>query len=100
MTMTAETAERAHPTPAMYWGLALFLAVVTAIEIAVPSIEALAPIKVPLLWILAAVKFFTVVGFFMHLRYEKKLYRTLFFFGVFGVFPLFIIVLLTLGALW
>lgn len=95
----AETADRAHPTPATYWMIAAILAVVTAIEIAVPSIEALDPIKVPLLWALAAVKFFAVVGFFMHLRYEKKLYRTLFFFGVFGVFPLFIVVLLTFNAL-
>ena len=97
--MTSETAQKAHPTPAMYWGIALFLGVVTAIEIAIPSIEALNPVKVPLLWMLAAVKFFTVVGFFMHLRYEKRLYRTLFLFGVFGVFPLFIVVLLSMGAL-
>ena len=95
----AEAIHRNHPTPAMYWGIALFLGVITAIEIAVPSISALDPIKVPLLWALAAVKFFTVVGFFMHLRYEKTLYKTLFFFGVFGVFPLFIIVLLTMNAL-
>ena len=95
----AEAVHRSHPTPAMYWGIALFLGVITAIEIAVPSISALDPIKVPLLWALAAVKFFTVVGFFMHLRYEKKLYKTLFLFGVFGVFPLFIVVLLTMNAL-
>ena len=95
----AETAHRAHPTPAMYWGIALFLGVVTAVEVAIPSIEALDPIKVPLLWLLAAVKFFTVVAFFMHLRYEKKLYRTLFLFGVLGVFPLFVIVLLSMNAL-
>jgi len=83
----------------MYWAIALFLGVVTAIEIAVPSISALDPIKVPLLWMLAALKFFTVVGFFMHLRYEKRLYKTLFLFGVFGVFPLFIVVLLSMNAL-
>ncbi|MDJ0924977.1 MAG: cytochrome C oxidase subunit IV family protein [Acidimicrobiia bacterium] len=94
-----DTAHRAHPTPRLYWLIAIFLAVVTAIEVAVPQIDALDPIKVPLLWILAALKFFTVVGFFMHLRYDKKLYRTLFFFGVFGVFPLFIVVLLSLHAL-
>lgn len=83
----------------MYWLIALFLAVVTAIEVTVPSISALDPVKVPLLWGLAAVKFFTVVGFFMHLRYDKKLYRTLFLFGVIGVFPLFFVVLLSMNAL-
>jgi len=94
-----ETAHRAHPTPAMYWGIAAFLAVITAIEVAIPSVDALDPVKVPLLWLLAAVKFFTVVAFFMHLRYDKKLYRTLFLFGVLGVFPLFIVVLLSMNAL-
>ncbi len=98
MSMT-DTAHRAHPTPRNYWLIALFLAVVTAVEISVPSISALDPVKVPLLWGLAAVKFFTVVGFFMHLRYDKKLYRTLFLFGVIGVFPLFLVVLLSMGAL-
>lgn len=95
----AETAHRSHPTPAMYWGIALLLGVITAVEVAVPSISALDPIKVPLLWTLAGIKFFIVVAFFMHLRYDKKLYRTLFLFGVIGVFPLFLVVLLSMGAL-
>jgi cytochrome c oxidase subunit 4 len=82
----------------MYWLIALFLGVVTAVEISVPSISALDSVKVPLLWLLAGVKFFTVVAFFMHLRYDKKLYRTLFLFGVIGVFPLFIVVLLSMNA--
>ena len=94
----AQTAHRAHPTPAMYWGIALFLAVVTALEVAVPYISALDPVRVPLLLIMAAIKFGTVVSFFMHLRYDKKLYRTLFMFGVIGVIPLFVVVLLTMHA--
>ena len=53
----AETVQRAHPTPRTYWAIAAFLAVVTAIEIAVPSIEALKPVKVPLLWLLGAALF-------------------------------------------
>ena len=95
----AETAHRAHPTPAMYWGIALFLAIVTAIEVAVPYTSALDPVSVPLLIVLASIKFGTVVAFFMHLRYDKKLYRTLFLFGVIGVVPLFLVVLLTMHAL-
>ncbi|MDJ0952375.1 MAG: cytochrome C oxidase subunit IV family protein [Acidimicrobiia bacterium] len=94
----AQTAHRSHPTPAMYWGIALFLGVVTAVEVAVPYIEALDPVRVPLLIVLAIIKFGTVVAFFMHLRYDKKLYRTLFLFGVIGVIPLFVVVLLTMHA--
>ncbi len=82
----------------MYWGIALFLAVVTAIEVAIPYLEVFDPVAIPLLLILAAIKFGTVVSFFMHLRYDKKLYRTLFLFGVIGVVPLFLIVLLTMHA--
>ncbi len=82
----------------MYWGIAAFLAVVTAIEIAIPGISALDSVKVPLLWGLAIVKFGTVVMFFMHLRYEKKLYRTLFLFGVIGVVPLMLVMLLSMDA--
>ncbi|MDJ0664679.1 MAG: cytochrome C oxidase subunit IV family protein [Acidimicrobiia bacterium] len=95
----AQTAHRSHPTPAMYWGIALFLAVVTALEVAVPYISALDPVRVPLLLIMGAIKFGTVVAFFMHLRYDKKLYRTLFLFGAIGVIPLFLVVLLTMNAL-
>ena len=94
-----QAAHRAHPTPAVYWGIALFLGVVTAIEVAVPYIPALDPVRVPLLIVLAAIKFGTVVSFFMHLRYDKKLYRTLLLFGVIGVIPLFLVVLATMHAL-
>lgn len=94
----ASTATRPHPTPATYWGVAVFLAAVTALEVSVPYISALEPIKVPLLLVLGAIKFIAVVSFFMHLRYEKKLYRNLFLFGAIGVFPLFIVVLLSMHA--
>jgi cytochrome c oxidase subunit IV len=93
-----QTATRAHPSPATYWGIALFLAAVTALEISVPYTSALEPVKVPLLLALGAIKFVTVVSFFMHLRYDKKLYRNLFMFGAIGVFPLFIVVLLSMHA--
>ena len=89
-------AERAHPTPAQYWLIAGILAVVTAAEVAVPTISAFdGPPRVALLYILAAMKFAAVVAFFMHLRFDKPLYRNLFLIGVIGVFPMFIVVLLT-----
>ncbi|HSF84276.1 MAG TPA: cytochrome C oxidase subunit IV family protein [Acidimicrobiia bacterium] len=93
----SETA--AHPTPKLYWIIALILAVVTAIEVAIPSIPALDPIKVPALLILGAVKFAIVVAFFMHLKYDTALFRSLFLIGVFGSIPLFVVVLLTFNSL-
>ena len=89
----------AHPTPRTYWMIALALAAITAIEIALPYIDALEPIKVPGLLLLGGIKFLAVVGFFMHLKFEKNLYKSLFFVGAIGALPLFIVVLLTFQAL-
>ncbi len=89
----------AHPTPRTYWLIALGLAVITAVEIALPYIEALEAIKVPGLLLLGGIKFLVVVGFFMHLKFEKNLYKSLFFVGAIGALPLFIVVLLTFQAL-
>lgn len=96
--MAEATAHRVHPTPATYWAIAVFLGAVTAMEVATPYISVLEPIKVPLLIALGAIKFATVVMFFMHLRFDKKLYRNLFLFGVIGVIPLFTVVLLAMHA--
>jgi cytochrome c oxidase subunit 4 len=40
--------------------------------------EALRPVLVPILLTLSAAKFTMVVGFFMHLKFDSKLYRALF----------------------
>ena len=89
----------AHPTPRTYWLIALILAAITAVEIALPYLDALEAIKVPGLLLLGGSKFLIVVGFFMHLKFEKNLYKSLFFVGAIGALPLFIVVLLTFRAL-
>lgn len=89
----------AHPTPRTYWLIALLLAAITGVEIALPYVDALEAVKVPGLLTLGAIKFLIVVGFFMHLKFEKNLYKSLFFIGVIGAIPLFIVVLLTFRAL-
>lgn len=88
-----------HPTPRLYWTIALILGVLTAIEVTIPQISALDVIKVPALLLFGAAKFLIVVGFFMHLKFEKSLYQSLFFTGAIGVLPIFIVVLLTFRAL-
>lgn len=93
----AETA--AHPTPKLYWIIALILAVVTAVEVAVAYIEALDGLLVPILLVLGAIKFGIVVAFFMHLKFDRPIFRSLFLVGVFGSIPLFLVVLLTFNAL-
>jgi cytochrome c oxidase subunit 4 len=93
----SETA--AHPTPKTYWIIALALAIVTAVEIGIAYIEQAKGFVAPMLIVLGAIKFGVVVAFFMHLKFEKPLTRSLFLVGVFGAIVLFVVVLATFRAL-
>jgi len=73
-----------HPGTAVYVIVAIFLAVLTAMELTVFYIGALRPVLVPVLIILAIAKFVLVAMFYMHLRYDGWILSTVF------VFPLVI----------
>jgi len=90
-----------HLSPANYWGIALFLAVVTAVEVAITYIPDFdGTVLVVSLLVLGAVKFLTVVAFFMHLKYEPFTMNFMFYFGLLGALALFIAVLLAFEALF
>ena len=89
----------AHPTPKTYWLIAAALAVATAIEIAIPYIEVLDPVRAPLLIAFGAAKFVTVVAVFMHLRYDLKGYRYVFSIAVVVAILMFIVMLSVFRAL-
>ena len=89
----------AHPTPRDYWLIALILAVITGAEVAVTYIDALDSVVAPLLIAMSAAKFTIVVGYFMHLKYEQRIYRNLFLIGVIAAPLLFGAVLFTFGVL-
>lgn len=93
------TASHAHPTPKTYWLIAAALAVATAIEIAVPYIEVLDPVRAPLLIAFGTAKFVTVVAVFMHLRYDLKGYRYVFGVAVVVAILMFIVMLAVFRAL-
>ena len=81
--MTSSThKERAHPTPAKYVAIALILAAITLIEVAIVYMDFLADIVGPVLVILSAAKFAMVVMFFMHLRFDNRLFSTIFVTGL------------------
>ncbi len=68
------------PKTKTYLLVAFILTVITAVEVwvyYVPSISG-SSIFVPLLLTMSAVKFFTVVAFYMHLKYDHKIFRGLF----------------------
>lgn len=63
--------------PKQYIYIALFLAVITVIEL-ILSYSDLGDLLAPILIVLSAVKFATVVAYFMHLRFESVLFTRLF----------------------
>jgi cytochrome c oxidase subunit 4 len=88
----------AHPTDVQYMLIALFLAGLTAIEVAISYIKGLGDAAAPLLIILAATKFAVVVAFFMHLRFDNPVVRRLFITGIILALTVYIVVFFTLGV--
>ena len=70
--------EAGHPSLGRYVGIAIFLAIITAVEVAIYYIEALESVLVPVLIVLSAIKFIIVVGSFMHLKFDGKLLSFIF----------------------
>ena len=70
--------EAQHPGAAVYVFVALVLAVVTAVELIVIYTSLSRLIMVTLLLLLSAGKFYTVAMFFMHLRYDNRLFSIIF----------------------
>jgi cytochrome c oxidase subunit 4 len=69
-----------HPTWREYKWVALILTVITVFEVwgyYIPSFVA-SPFFVPILLIMSAAKFAIVVLFYMHLKYDHKLFKALF----------------------
>ncbi len=93
--MSAQT----HPTPRDYWLIALILGVITAAEVSVTYVDALDSVVAPMLIVMSAAKFAIVVGYFMHLKYEKPLFRNLFLVGLIAAPVLFGAVLFMFGVL-
>jgi cytochrome c oxidase subunit 4 len=75
-----DTGAHAHPTWATYKWIALILTLITIVEVwayYIPSFVA-SRAFVPALLVMSAVKFAIVVMFYMHLKYDHKLFRALF----------------------
>lgn len=72
-----------HWTDLKFIYLAIGLAVVTAIEVALSyMVEDLGPVFLPALIILMLVKFFAVVSYFMHLKFDNRLFSLMFYMGL------------------
>lgn len=62
--------------------IALILAGITALEVLVSYVD-IGPLFLPVLLILMSIKFVTVLSFFMHLKFDNKIFSWLFYSGLF-----------------
>ena len=69
-----------HPNWGTYKWVALILSVITVIEVWIYYVPAFVASRlfVPVLLTMSAIKFAIVVMFYMHLKYDHKLFRALF----------------------
>jgi cytochrome c oxidase subunit 4 len=87
--------ERAHPTPAKYMLIAAVLTVITAFEVGIYYVDAVRPAFLPIFLGLSAVKFALVAMFYMHLRFDSRLFGV-FFFGALVLAGLIALALMTI----
>jgi cytochrome c oxidase subunit IV len=75
-----EHAAHAHPTGATYLKIFVILTLITVVEVWAYYIPALvaSPLFNPTLIAMSAAKFVMVVMFYMHLKFDHKLFRVLF----------------------
>src|SRR6478609_4311876 len=76
--------DHAHPGELTYVKVAAVLAMITVLEVAIYYIQWFhdSGTLVPFLLVLSAIKFATVVSYFMHLKFDPRLLSWTFIFGV------------------
>ena len=86
-------AHAGHPTWKTYVIIGVILTVITAVEVAIFYIPALSGVITPVLLTLSAAKFFIVVLYYMHLKFDSKVFGRVFW------APLFLALLVVLGMI-
>ena len=88
--------EHAHPSDSVYIVVALVLAALTALEVGIYYLKG-GTVNTAALLVLMVAKFAIVVLFFMHLRFDSKIFRRLFVMGLALAGGIYTIVLFTFG---
>jgi cytochrome c oxidase subunit 4 len=84
-----------HPGDRKYVEIAIILAVLTALEVATYFFEEeLGRSLVPILMVLMVVKFFLVAAWFMHLKFDSRLFTRMFVAGLVLATAVYIVMLL------
>jgi cytochrome c oxidase subunit IV len=94
----AVTAEAGHAEHGMsnagYVKIAIILAVITALEVSTYYID-FGPFFMPSLMIMMVVKFVMVASYFMHLKFDNKIFSWMFYGGLFLAIGVYIAALST-----
>jgi cytochrome c oxidase subunit 4 len=77
-----------------YINIALILAAITALEVSTYYVD-FGPLFLPSLLIMMVVKFFIVVSYFMHLKFDNKLFSWMFYAGLFLAVGVYVAALAT-----
>jgi cytochrome c oxidase subunit 4 len=89
-----ESHNSTHFTDKQYVIVALILAGITALEVTLSYVDVGAWF-LPLLLVLMVVKFFAVVMYFMHLKFDNRIFSVLFYMGLFLAVGVYIAALAT-----
>jgi cytochrome c oxidase subunit 4 len=77
--MTSHAAvEHAHPGARQYIGIAVVLFIITVAEVWIFYVPSMKPVLAPVLLTLSALKFALVAMFYMHLKFDHRLFSWLF----------------------
>ncbi len=79
---------RAHPRP-RYFNILIALVILTGMEVAASYIQGV--IRIPILVILAGIKAALVIMYFMHLKFDPRIYSLWFLLGGFIIIPLLLV---------
>jgi cytochrome c oxidase subunit 4 len=74
--------EAPHASNQTYVRIAIILSIITIVEVAIWYLPSVRGVLVPALLILSLAKFVMVVGFFMHLKFDSRLFRLMFAAGL------------------
>jgi len=89
-----------HPSDLLYVKVALFLAVLTALEVSTYFLnDASTTVLVLILFPMMIIKFVTVIMYFMHLKYDNPLFKRVFIFGL-GLATVVFLITLTAFDFW
>jgi cytochrome c oxidase subunit 4 len=95
-THAGHAGDHAHGlTDLGYVKVAVILALMTALEVGLSYAGLPGSVFMPALLILMAAKFWTVVSYFMHLKFDNPIFTKLFYSGLFLALGVFTAVLLT-----